>query len=304
LTDRINVNGILNDGGDISITGSAIGDHPVVNNFPAGQEQRPGQRHGGKCWDVGVITILSEETQAVSLALRPREVQVGSLHFHEAELNPDAKPIKVVAVQALTPGQHSAIAAYENLRQHYDPRVVVLVGIGGGIHRDVRLGDVVVATRVVYYDLRKETASGIIHRGQEREAPAEIGHAINSFFTDHDPAEFSVEDPGGRTRVMRMRTGPIGSGDAVIADHRAKIRAYLASFNDKILAVDMEAGGLSQACHEQSATSGRPHGWAVIRGISDDAGSGKNDDYHHIASWHAAIALRKLLPYLRVGPSS
>jgi len=97
---------------------------------------------------------------------------------------------------------------------------------------------------------------------------------------------------------MRMRTGLIGSGEAVIANHDAEILRYLASFNDKVLAVDTEAGGLAQACHEQSATTGRLHGWAVIRGISDDAGPGKNDDYHQIASWHAAMALRKLLPYL------
>lgn len=110
-----------------------------------------------------------------------------------------------------------------------------------------------------------------------------------------------MEDPGGTSRTMRVRNGPIGTGDAVIADRDADILRYLAEFNDKILAVDMEAGGLSQACHERSAGTERPHGWAVVRGISDDAGTGKNDDHHRVASWHAAFALRSLLPYLRAG---
>ena len=298
MNDHLNVHGILNQGGTTKVTSSAIGYRPVLTMNSPDQED---QDHAA-VWDVGIITILSEEAQAVILALHLQEKTAGGLHFYEVEMPATGGPIKVAAIQALTQGQRSAMAAYDNLRQHYDPRVVVLVGIGGGIRRGVHLGDVVVATRVVYYDLRKETPRGIQRRGEEREAPAEIGHAVNAFFAKNDPAEFPVQDPGGTTRVMRMRVGLIGSGDAVIADRDAGILAYLASFNDKILAVDMESGGLSQACHEQSAASGRLHGWAVIRGISDNAGRRKNDNYHHIASWHAAMALRKLLPYLRATP--
>lgn len=57
-----------------------------------------------------------------------------------------------------------------------------------------------------------------------------------------------------------MRTHRVG--EAVIADADAAEIAFLASFNDKILTVDMEAGGLGQACHERSAVSGqRTGGW-------------------------------------------
>ncbi|GAA2121404.1 5'-methylthioadenosine/S-adenosylhomocysteine nucleosidase [Actinomadura alba] len=305
MNEHPNVSGILNYGGTTNVDSSAVGHNPVLNLTAPSTEHRPeAGEESGELWDVGVITILSVETRAVLLALGLAKKQVGGLHFYEGDVDADGTPIKVAAIRALGQGQRSTMAAYDNLRRHYDPKVIVLTGIGGGIHHDVQVGDVVVATRVVYYDLRKETPSGTRHRGEERESPAEVGHAVNSFFTDHDSAEFSVEDPGGTTRLMRMRNGPIGSGDAVIADRDAEILEYLAGFNDKILAVDMEAGGLSQACHEQSAGSGRPQGWAVIRGISDNAGSDKNDGHHRVASWHAATALRKLLPYLRVHSST
>jgi adenosylhomocysteine nucleosidase len=264
---------------------------------PSGTAHSQGEN--GVRWDVGVITILSEEAQALLLALGLQSRRVGGLHFYEGETGSRESPMKVVATRALDQGQRSTMAAYENLRRHYDPRVFALVGIGGGIRADVAVGDVVVATRIVYYDLRKETPRGTQRRGEERAAPAEIGHAVNAFFTDHEPARFSVEDPAGAVHEMRMRTGLIGSGDAVIADHDADTLKFLAAFNDKVLAVDMEAGGLSAACHEQSAASGQLHGWVVIRGISDDAGPGKNDDHHRLASWHAAMALKKILPYLR-----
>ncbi|MBC6456594.1 5'-methylthioadenosine/S-adenosylhomocysteine nucleosidase [Actinomadura sp. HBU206391] len=300
MNEQPKVSGILNYGTS-NVTSSAVGDRPVVNIASQGTgDEFTHDRQDGERWDVGVITILPVEAQAVLLALGLREVQAGGLRFYEGEVAAPGQPVKVVATRSLGQGQRSAMAAYDNLRRHYDPRVVVLAGIGGGTHPEVQLGDVVVATRVVYYDLRKLTPEGTRHRGEEREAPAEIGHAVNSFFTDHDPAEFPTEDPGGTSRLLCMRNGPIGSGEAVIADRDAETLEYLARFNDKILAVDMEAGGLSQACHEQSAGSGKLHGWAVIRGISDKAGADKNDDYHRIASWHAAVALRKLLPYLRV----
>jgi hypothetical protein len=45
--------------------------------------------------------------------------------------------------------------------------------------------------------------------------------------------EFTVEDPSGTTRTMRMLSGLIGSGAAVIADAQAKILTYLASFKTR-----------------------------------------------------------------------
>jgi adenosylhomocysteine nucleosidase len=298
VSERFNVNGIMNAAGNMTVSDAVVGSNPVRNVSPSDRERQAARDADNQQLGLGVITILPEETHALVLALQLHATSVGGLRFYEAEVRLRGSTVKVAAIQALGPGQRSTMSAYARMHEYYNPRTVALVGIGGGIHRSLRPGDVVVATRVIYYDLRKETPDGVWHRGEEREAPAETGHAVNAFFADHEPAEFPVADPAGATRIMRMRAGLIGSGEAVIANHDAEILRYLASFNDKVLAVDTEAGGLALACHEQSATTGRLHGWAVVRGISDDAGAGKNDDYHQIASWHAAIALRELLPYL------
>jgi hypothetical protein len=112
----------------------------------------------------------------------------------------------------------------------------------------------------------------------------------------------TINDAACSWRVTRNSlSGLIGSGDAVIADAQAEILTYLASFNDKILAVDMEAGGLSLTCYEHSVITGRPCGWVVIRGISDTADPRKNDNSHRIASWHATVALRHLRPAQAAG---
>lgn len=296
--------GIVTYGGKTTVRDTAVGPGAAVHiGSPARRERTAAQERDDK-WDVGVITVRSEEARAVqeALKLEPDEAdKAAGLRFHVGRLKADTQSVKVVETRTLGQGQRSTMAALSNLRQHYNPKVVVLTGIAGGIHTDVLLGDVVVATRVVYYDLRKITTTGIRHRGEEREVPADIGHGINRFFTDNgEPAELRVEGPRNTVRPFRVLTGPIGSGDAVIADRDAEILKYLAGFDDKILAVDMESAALSQFCHEQSAISGNHQGWAVVRGISDYASHLKNDDYHCLAAWHAAVVLRKLIPYLLI----
>ncbi|MGI5167661.1 hypothetical protein ACQEU3_25250 [Spirillospora sp. CA-253888] len=300
MTGPSHVSGIVNHSGSMNVTGSAVGDRPVLNVTSPSLGRSPEGPQAPSGADIGIITILPVEMHALRAALHLQGAPDGALWFSTGMVPTSVGPLSVVAVQTLKQGQRSAMAAYENLRRRHDPKVILLAGIGGGLHRDVQVGDVVLATQVVYYDLRKETPQGTLRRGEELEAPARIGHAVNAFLSDRHPAEIPVTDPAGTTRAVRVHHGPIGSGEAVIADRDSTTVAYLAAFNDKILAVDMEAGGLSLACHEGAVSPGRPHGWLVVRGISDTAGADKNDDHHRIASLHAAMALKHLLPYLRV----
>jgi adenosylhomocysteine nucleosidase len=226
------------------------------------------------------------------------------LRFCEASIDAAGKHTTVVATQALDRGQRPAVIAFEQLRQHYAPAVVVLVGIAGGINPAVRLGDVVVVQEVIYYDLRKESQGSIFRRGQARPVPAAIRHAINAFFSDHgEPYRATIEDPAGTSRTFHVLPGPIGSGEAVIADKDSDIRSYIASFNDKTLALETEAGGLAEAFYEMADTTSAGSGWLAIRGISDHADAGKDDTYHQIASWHAATIFQQILPYLKVDDS-
>ncbi|GAA2597913.1 5'-methylthioadenosine/S-adenosylhomocysteine nucleosidase [Actinomadura fulvescens] len=291
--------GVATFGGTTTVRESAVGSGATVTVTTA---PGAGARHDEprRKADIGIITVLAVEANAVRLALGLRRENAGGLAFDLGEVDlRSGRPARIAATRALAQGQRSTVIAFDNLRRHHDPDVVVLVGIGGAIQPKTGIGDVVVATRVVYYDLRKELPQQTRHRGEEKEAPAAVGHAVNSFFTDHgEPAELTITDPAGVRRDTRVFSGLIGSGDAVIADADSEIVAYLSRFNDKILAVDMEAGGLSQACHEHSAAAGRSQNWVVVRGISDNADPGKNDDHQAVAAWHAATVVHRALPYL------
>jgi adenosylhomocysteine nucleosidase len=279
--------------GQMTVGSGAFGAGATYYDAPAARpaQAEPAQQTGV---DVGIITMLSVEAREIRDALGLRPSTGGSPSFETGQMTAGSRQITIAAIRTLGQGEGPTITAFHHLRERHCPRVVILAGIAGGIHPDIRINDVVISTRVIYYDLRKETSAGTRHRGQERQAPAWVGHAVNNFFTDHGDAACISTSHG----TFRALPGPIGSGNAVIADRDSEILTYLARYNDQILAVEMEAGGLSQAHHDQPATRLHIQGWAVVRGISDDAGKHKNDLHQRTAARNAAIAVREIIPYL------
>jgi adenosylhomocysteine nucleosidase len=291
-------------GGTTNVTDSAVGDGASVTiGNPAPQHTRAASGRGFTR-GVGVVTILAKEAKAVikEFGLKEDGASAREQWFYAGNVKVLGAAVDMVATQALGPGQRATMTALGHLRRYYDPAVLVLVGIGGAIHHSIAINDVVVATRVVYYDLRKITSEGVQPRFEDRESPAWMVHAVNSFFTAHgEPAELRVAKSASRAAPVRVFHCPIGSGDAVFADRESEIRKRLHAYNDKILAVDMEAGGLSQFCYETPSASGAISGWIVIRGISDHADHAKNDDQHDSAAMNAARTLRSMIPYSHTG---
>ena len=298
--------GIINTGSGTVNFNAPVGFNQATAPGPEGAAGQRGDTKPAGQWDLGVITVLTEETRAVSRVLakaRPyltRELDDGT-RFEEATIEAGGRRVKTVAIRALDRGPLSASIAFDNLWQYYAPAVIAMTGIAGGIHASVQLGDVIIALEVINYEQRKETPAGPRRRGTSWQVPAMVRRAVNNFFSDNgEPCRVTVADPDGVTRAFSIHPGVIGSGNAVVADAASDIRTYLMAFNDKTLAVETENGGVSQAFYERAGAD-RAVGWLGIRGISDHANAAKDDRFHDIASWHAAAALERLAPYLTPG---
>ncbi|HJE59275.1 MAG TPA: hypothetical protein K8V84_12315 [Nocardiopsis listeri] len=321
LNEASNNSGIVNMGGTNSFGNTVFGDQKQVT-APSTSARLSATRtpsavsETDQRKDLGIVTILPIETRAVRDELgldRPRKRE--GLFFSTGEVSAESGTASVVATQTLGPGQRSVMSALDHLRHHFSPRLWILVGIGGGLRNTParsgaeaspspagggRIGDVIVSTRIVYYDARKITAGDRVQRrGEERQAPARIVHAVNTYFTDQgEPAVIRGRLDGHRKRSFEVHHGLIGSGEAVIADEDSEVRHWLKHYNDKIMAVDMESGGLSQFWQENSVRGEDNPDWIVVRGISDGADTLKNDDAHALAAHNAAHVVRELLPYL------
>ncbi|MEO3875921.1 hypothetical protein ABGB18_44705 [Nonomuraea sp. B12E4] len=287
MNSKVRNSGVIHQGGSMTITGTAIGDGAMVVHH------QPADAMVGRGTDLGVITIKESEARAVIDALGLEGAPVNGIPFWCGTIDHRGLATRVAMTRSLGQGQRSTMAAFENLKETFRPAVVALVGIGGGFQPDISTGDVAIATRAVYYDLRKETADRTQRRGEDRETSAVVGNAVNSFFVDYgEPARFVSGE-----EEFQVISCIVGTGEAVIADAESEIRQYLKHYNDKISVVDMEAGGLAQAFHERG-TLAQMHGWVVIRGVSDYSDKEKNDVLQKTAARNAAEVLRALIPYL------
>jgi adenosylhomocysteine nucleosidase len=298
---RIHNEGVLSTGSG-SITNEG-GKWAIGRNARVESDRTSDNATRANSWNLGIITALSVEMRQVSAMLRrigdvDKRAPAGGQRFHECRATVDGRQLKIVGTQTLRPGQRSAMAAFQSLRERYSPELIALIGIAGGVHPEIQIGDVVIAQEIVYYDTRKETPDRVLRRGQGQPVSATTMHAVNDFFAAHDqPCRIRAE--GGSTD-FQVVAGPIGSGEAVVADPDANIRKFLGSYNDKILALETEAGGVAQAFFEVVDGDKPSRGWLVIRGISDGADADKNDAFHSLAARHAAQVFEALLPYLVV----
>jgi hypothetical protein len=97
----------------------------------------------------------------------------------------------------------------------------------------------------------------------------------------------AFETPTGTVRRGQGRPVPIAIRHAINDFFSSDGEPYRTTIADPA----------AEAFYETAGVSGTS-GWLAIRGISDLADPGKDDEYHEIASWHAAVVLLQLLPYL------
>jgi nucleoside phosphorylase len=83
---------------------------------------------------------------------------------------------------------NTAIVAANMYRTFPYLRIRLLVGIGGGIPTkgDIRLGDVVIGTKVIQYDLVKEVANGVENIATPRIPPSELRTVVSTLRSTHE----------------------------------------------------------------------------------------------------------------------
>jgi nucleoside phosphorylase len=188
-------------------------------------------------------------------------------------------------------GLTTTAAATMRLLTKFDPEILAVVGIGGGLSSDLRLGDVVVGSVIQeYLKAAKVVPDG---PGQSEFKPAGAGWPLAERlrnFTNHfqyyakdcherwaryarirgAEAELRlVTTPGARGEPV-YHVLPIASGDLVVAD--PAFRNWLLSHDRKRAVIEMEGAGAARAVTEYD----RDVALLVLRGISDFADEKKS----------------------------
>jgi adenosylhomocysteine nucleosidase len=252
--------------------------------------------------DVGILTIVPEELAAVTDYFKENHTyhfQRGTQsarRYYLGKVQSELGEVACVAVQATEQGNRSIIAAYNAMVEEFNPSLIVLLGIAGSISK-AKLDDVVIADATYYYDKRAVTDTGNYRRLDPYKINSWTKELLNHFLHEYksDEPKFKAVE-GSFQDDFTVFCGPIGTGEAVVKFRDAEEKQWLLKLNDKVLALETEAGGVMAQFYEDELNySRRANSTLIVRGISDHADQQKDDKWRLPAAKNAMKVLTEFL---------
>ncbi|GLU32643.1 5'-methylthioadenosine/adenosylhomocysteine nucleosidase [Trinickia caryophylli] len=243
---------------------------------------------------LGVLAALPQELGDLLDAMRAeggvRTVTLGRRDYHTGTVY--GTPCVVTLARV---GKVAAAASASTLIHAFGIEEIVFTGVAGGVGRDVRVGDIVVADALMQHDL---DASPFFPR-YEVPLLERARFPADPVLSERLAAacECFVADEGARLaerfslRGVRVHRGLIASGDRFVSS-TAEVAALSGAVPDA-LAVEMEGAAIAQVCYEHDVAC------AVVRTISDAADDHAMDSFSSfltdIASTYSSGILRRFL---------
>jgi len=228
----------------------------------------------GATTDVAIITVLPDEYHAILRKLENVHHVVepnGRVNLYvwaTGEVrSPDRSETRsVVVAMAGEAGVVSGALATQATIDRWKPANVLLVGIAGGVHESVSLGDIVISSQIWGYEhghlgTHYESGGGLFFQPDPmlEEAALRLGPDWRS--------RIAVTRPGPRG-APKVLAGKTASGDKVVENARSAYFAESLRIDGTVMAVEMEGTGAAAAVG-QVHDKGETTGFLMIRGISD-----------------------------------
>ncbi len=237
--------------------------------------------------DFIVVTALEEERDAVldklpgyqQLIPTNSDIRV----YYQADIpvtfaDGSSGSYRVILITLLGMGRVQATISTAEAIRRWQPRYVLLVGIGGGLAaEEVRPGDILISDQIVDYELQKLTATETQIRWQVHPTSARLREAARNFHNNSWRRLMKISRPA--YGEPKCHIGPVASGDKVIASSEV-LKRYRTDW-PKLIGVEMEGGGVAVASFQEP----NPPEFLMIRGVSDLADEEKG--LPHIEEWCA-----------------
>ncbi|MCP4696159.1 MAG: 5'-methylthioadenosine/S-adenosylhomocysteine nucleosidase [Gammaproteobacteria bacterium] len=233
--------------------------------------------------DCALIAALPKERDAILFHLRGWQVASPTdspCTFYES-ITPNG--LNVVAAMTTGMGQLHAASLTTDLLSRYKPKSVILVGITGGMDRDIHLGDVVASEQIVDYELGKMSSKGFGPRWSVYRTDYRLLNLIQNWQNQNWQHYIRPLRPDKKfPDKSKLHTGIYLSGNKVIADERTA--GSLKAFWQKAAAIDMESAGVAAAIEASPFSPGL----IVLKSVCDYADCKKNDSWQMYAADAAA----------------
>ncbi len=227
---------------------------------------------------IGIIGAMEVEIEAVLKSMQNVQAQEhGAMRFYTGTLS----GTEAVAARCHAGKVKSALCA-QVMIDFVHPRLVINIGVAGGVGPNVHIGDAVIASACVQYDY-DITAVG------EPLARIELPNGEGSSFCREFPCDEGVSqklvNEAEKLYDGTVHTGIVATGDKFVGD--PELGNWLhETFG--ALACEMEGGSIAHACLLNHIPC------AVLRSISDNANDDATVDFPTFAK-EAAYRAQKLL---------
>jgi nucleoside phosphorylase/tetratricopeptide (TPR) repeat protein len=207
-----------------------------------------------------IATALDLETAAVlgHLSVTDSRVDPQGTYYTLGQFNGRLGVWEVALVEVGQGNTASALLTALAVPQ-FQPDVLLMVGVAGGLKDDVQLGDVVAAPTVHGYEKGKETDTAFLPRPEVFRSSHRLVEAARQV-KRLDRWQARIVDPRGHPKALVQ---PIAAGQKVLASQRGPVREFLATAFSDTVAVEMEGLGFQAAAYVHNVQA------IIIRGVSD-----------------------------------
>lgn len=226
---------------------------------------------------IGIIGAIPEEVNAIIAEMQVSETRIiGDRKYYIGHLENVACVLVFSRI-----GKVAAAITTTTLIQEFKISKLIFTGVAGGIRKDIKVGDVVLATHLAQHDfdvfpLYPKNEIPLINKKYfttdtelNQTATNEISSFleaknIHNYISENDLNEFKIQIPN-------LHQGLIVSGDQFIYQ-KEQVSKILNDFPETLCA-EMEGAAVAQVCYEYQIP------FTVIRTISDNANETATIDF-------------------------
>lgn len=227
---------------------------------------------------IGIMGAIPQEINGVvNLLTNKQEHKIGRRSYFTGKLNNQ----KVVVVYSRV-GKVAASATVTTLILEFNVSELIFTGVAGGIHADVKIGDIVLGQSLIQHDMNAQPLFPAYEIPMLGKAYFEADSSqlevattaileileeqhLHNVISEKDLDKFNIHQP-------QLHVGLIGSGDLFFSTNSQKEK--LQQNLPEMLCVEMEGAAVAQVCYEFDIP------FIIIRTISDDADDHSTLDFN------------------------
>ena len=206
--------------------------------------------------DIGIIGAMDSEVKTlISLLENKREEKIGSVLFNRGTLFG-----KEVAIAKCGIGKVFAAIAAEAMIISYSPDLIINTGVGGAVGSGISVTDVVVADKLVQYDMDTSAIGD----------PVGLVSGINVIYFETDKRAVEIARDAAISVGVKAHVGTIATGDRFVSqsEEKARLSGLFGAY-----ACEMEGAAIAHTAYVNDTPV------VVIRAISDSADEESSMDY-------------------------